>query len=102
MLVFLVLILSVFGLASQRNNKKEKKAPVVTAPKESKKVVAKPVENVQSKEQISPEIVAVISAAVASIYMGSNKKPVIKAVKRSGAERSAWATAGIYNNTRAF
>lgn len=101
MLVFLVVILSVFGSVSQLGSKKENKATTVTLPKIEKKVTTTVVEKKDKSEQISPEIIAVISAAVASMYMGSTKKPVIKAVKRSDA-RSAWATAGVFNNTRAF
>ena len=102
MLVFLVVILSVFGSVSQLGSKKENKAPAVTVKPEQKKPTHKVIEKKVTQEQITPEIIAVISAAVASMYTGSSKKPVIKAVKRSSADRSAWATAGIYNNTRAF
>ena len=102
MLIFLVIILSVFGSVSQLGSKKEDKAPIASVPKAEKKAAYSTKININKQDQINPEIIAVISAAVASMYMGSNKKPVIKAVKRSGAERSAWATAGIYNNTRAF
>ena len=42
-----------------------------------------------------PNIIAAISAAVAYLYAGSGKKPVIKSVKKSSARRSAFATASL-------
>ena len=104
MLVLLVMVLSIFGLFSQSATKKDKKkvAPVkdkTDGPKKEEKVAEN---NNLSDGRINPEIIAVISAAVASMYETSSKKPVIKSVKRSAATRPAWASAGIYNNTRAF
>ncbi len=101
MLVFLVAVLSIFGLVSKMGNKKVKKVSVTETATEEKKPIVEAVNKDIDSEQVSPEIIAVISAAVATMYMGSSKKPVIKAVKRSET-RPAWATAGVYKNTRAF
>ncbi len=100
MLVLLVIILtvsgSVFGAVSKKN-KKEKVAEPTPAPiKKSAPVVAAQVKD-------NNEIIAVIAAAVTSMYEGSNVKPVIRAVKRSGSPtRPVWTAAGIYENTRTF
>ncbi len=56
---------------------------------------AKPVIN-----GVTDEVVAVISAAVYSMY-GSTEKVKIKSIKKSTG-RSAWANAGVINNTRPF
>ena len=53
-----------------------------------------------SGEGIPEEVVAVIAAAVASLY-GSQGKARIKSIRRAGG-RSAWANAGVLDNTRPF
>ena len=74
----------------------EKKAPVVT---KAANVPAAPAPSVQ--DGISDEVVAVISAAVASVS-DSSSKTRIKSIKKSDGSRSAWANAGILDNTRPF
>ena len=104
MLVLLVVILSIFGSVSQLGAKMEaKKALKAQAKKEELAPSQEPAKVMEKSEgQINPEVIAVISAAVASMYATSGKKPVIKSVKRSSNTRPAWASAGLYNNTRAF
>lgn len=102
MLILLVLVLSLFGVTSKLKEKREQKKLL-----ETKKEIALAEEVMVEKtppvnDSKNDEIIAVISAAVASIYSQSNKKPVIKSIKRSMATRSAWASAGIIDNTRAF
>ena len=53
-----------------------------------------------SGEGIPEEVIAVIAAAVASLY-GSQGKARIKSIRRAGG-RSAWANAGVLDNTRPF
>lgn len=53
------------------------------------------------QDGVSEEVVAVISAAVATMY-GSSAKTRIKSIKKSGTGRSAWANAGVLENTRPF
>lgn len=77
-------------IQSERNDEPIEKVPVKT---DSKAPVLK-------KSGISDEVVAVISAAVYSTY-GSPEKVKIKSIKKSSS-RSAWANAGILNNTRPF
>ena len=64
-------------------------------------VVAAPVAPAQT-DGVSDEVVAVISAAVATMY-GSSEKARIKSIKKSSdGGRSAWAKAGVLDNTRPF
>lgn len=111
MLILLVGILILFGKISEAaQNASAKKAEKVRAAaiaamatQDSDSVEEKTVAAVvQDSNGLSEEVVAVISAAVATMYMGSNKNPVIKAIKKSAGRRSAWANAGIADNTRAF
>lgn len=53
------------------------------------------------QDGVSEEVVAVISAAVATMY-GSSAKARIKSIKKSNSGRSAWANAGVLDNTRPF
>ena len=48
------------------------------------------------------EIIAVIAAAVDAIYADTGKKPIIKSIKPSRSQKSAWAAAGVRDNIRAF
>lgn len=107
MLIFLVLIIMIFGSLmnglSHSSGKQEK--PKQNKPTEApSSVTAPPVQPTVTVEEDSDEIIAVISAAVSAIYEGTGKKPAIRAIKRadSNGARSAWASAGIFENTRAF
>lgn len=109
MLILLIFIIKIYGAIIQKaqdagKKSKEKKAetvaetpaPVVAAP-----VVAAPVAPAQT-DGVSDEVVAVISAAVATMY-GSSEKARIKSIKKSSdGGRSAWAKAGVLDNTRPF
>lgn len=59
---------------------------------------------VAAQGAVSEEIIAVIAAAVDSIYSGSGIKTTIKSIKRSDAQnpRSGWGMAGRMDNTRPF
>lgn len=104
MLVSLVLILILFGkVFVALQNAAEKKAEKARAATLSQMQDDKSDTLIINEEDgISEEVIAVISAAVATLYMGSSKKPVIKAIKKSNGRRSAWGNAGVANNTRAF
>ena len=104
MLVLLVLILILFGkVFVALQNAAEKKAEKTRAATLSQMQDDKSDTLIINEEDgISEEVIAVISAAVATLYMGSSKKPVIKAIKKSNGRRSAWGNAGVANNTRAF
>ena len=108
MLILLVLILMGFGAVMKAvSNSAEKKAE-----KRNKAALAKMAADTYDISDSAPvavesaadelEIVAAISAAIVTMYSGSGKKPIIKSIKKSGSRRSAWASAGIADNTRAF
>lgn len=103
-LVLLIFIIKVYGgivTKVQQTGKKKKKLveeqTAVSVP--AKPVAAAPAPVVQ--DGVSEEVVAVISAAVATMY-GSPEKARIKSIKKSGGGRSAWANAGLLDNTRPF
>ena len=99
MLVLLVFVLFLFGKFFD-NKPKTEKAPMVKAPVVKKEVKPAPVAHVVQNNE---EIVAVIAAAVAAMYEGSDVKPVIRRIKKSGGNvRPAWTAAGIFENTRSF
>ena len=104
MLVSLVLILILFGkIFVALQNAAEKKAEKTRAATLSQMQDDKSDTLIINEDDgISEEVIAVISAAVATLYMGSSKKPVIRAIKKSNGRRSAWGNAGVANNTRAF
>lgn len=52
-------------------------------------------------EGVPEEIVAVIAAAVDAMY-GTQQGVRIKSIKKSPAQRSNWAMAGVIDNTRPF
>lgn len=103
MLLLLILIIKIYSTivskALNSGKKKEKVKVDAPLPVAQKKSVAPPPVAVES-EGISDEVVAVISAAVATMY-GSSEKAKIKSIKKSG-DRSAWANAGVIDNTRPF
>lgn len=99
MLILFVLIFSMFGLFSKKGDtapKAEKKAPVKVA---QPAVVAAPAPTASEDD----DIIAVIAAAVYSMYEGTGKKAIIRSIKpAANVGRSAWATAGIMNNIKSF
>lgn len=100
MLVLLVLILVLFGKVGQLLKKEENMPkPKHTLVKVSETVAQTP--QTKTSNEPSPEIIAVIAAAVAAMYSDTSVKPVIKSVRRAGV-RPVWAAAGIAENTRPF
>ena len=107
MLLLLVFILYIFGFVSVSLSKakdikakKVREAAFAEMTAESAPVVDVPQVNIQNKDD--DEIIAVISAAVYSLYQNSSVKPVIKSIKKASSRRSSWAKAGIADNTRTF
>lgn len=104
MLVLLVLIIMVFGFVMGGTRKKTVKSEA------AKSEIKAPTQNTVSATPVSkPEVknddsvVAAISAAVAMMYEGTDKTPVIRSIKpASTGVRSIWKQAGILNNTRSF
>ncbi len=88
------IITAIFGTEP----KKKKKAKVVV-----KEEVPEPqtaVQEVPEDEGIPPEIIAVIAAAVDSLY--GERPHRVRSVRRSRSGRSAWSKAGAAENTRPF
>lgn len=108
MLIFLVLVISVFGkIMVLIQNKKLKKA--TNADMGNNMPLKAKENNADTANEITEEeTVAAISAAVAYIYKDSSVTPKIKSIrpfngnKNGGNTRSAWAKAGIENNMRSF
>ena len=108
MLVLLVLILMLFGTISESLKKStDKKA--AKAREQALNALSEDVDDSYdttvanaNNSRLSGDVVAAISAAISVIYAASTKKPVIKSIKKSSGRRSAWANAGIQNNTRSF
>lgn len=104
-LIVLVLILYVFGFISNIKTKSsDKKKVIKSADKSDSKVTAgiKTAKAPVIDDGIEEEIVAVISAAVAAMSEKSGKKLILKSIKASKSQRSAWAAAGLIDNTRPF
>ena len=86
---------------AQNAGKKSKEKKAETVAETPAPVVATPVAPAQT-DGVSDEVVAVISAAIATMY-GSSEKARIKSIKKSSdGGRSAWAKAGVLDNTRPF
>lgn len=108
MLILLIFIIKIYSAIVQKaqsagsNSKKGKKNK---DEKPAEKPAAAPAPVVAASaatDGISDEVVAVISAAVATMY-GSSEKARIKSIKKSSdGGRSAWAKAGVLDNTRPF
>ena len=102
MLILLVAIISIFGKLMS-GAKKEKKVNVEAEPA-PKKVVNKPSTVVNTSKTISnddDELIAVITAAVYSMYEGTGVKPVIKAVRPSVGV-NPWKLSGVQQNMKSF
>lgn len=110
MLVLLVVVLILFGKISEcvqnlsaKKAEKARAAVVADMVAHSSNISDKKTNTIsEGNDLLTQEVVAVISAAIATMYAGSGKKPVIKAIKKSTGMRSAWANAGIADNTRVF
>lgn len=93
--VILVIMVAAFGVAIIKKTKsKNVKTELVTS------FASAPANSVQEDDD---EIIAVIAAAVATMYDGTGKSAVIRSVRPSvKPNRSVWSAAGVYENTRAF
>ena len=101
-LIVLVLIFWLFGKLVHREEKPAVPAQkaAVSAPVAPAAVPA-PVPGLMRGDGISDEVVAVIAAAVAAMAP-EGKRYAIRQVQRATRGRSAWAAAGIAENTQPF
>ncbi len=100
MLVLLVVVITIFGGIMDRIKGVKKEKPV----KKADPVAITPVAPVVTVEEDNDEIIAVIAAAVDAIYSDTGVKPVIRRIRPAASKgtRSPWASAGVFENTRAF
>jgi len=92
-IIILIILVVTFGIIIINGNKPKQ------AKSEPLAFVTPPAQSVQDDN----EIIAVIAAAVASMYDGTGKSAIIRSVRPSiRPNRSVWSAAGIYENTRAF
>lgn len=108
MLILLIFIIKIYSAIVQKaqsagSNSKKGKKKKDEKPAEKPAAAPAPVVTASAAtDGISDEVVAVISAAVATMY-GSSEKARIKSIKKSSdGGRSAWAKAGVLDNTRPF
>lgn len=108
MLILLIFIIKIYSAIVQKaqsagsNSKKGKKNKDENPAEKPAAAPASVVTTSAATDGISDEVVAVISAAVATMY-GSSEKARIKSIKKSSdGGRSAWAKAGVLDNTRPF
>lgn len=108
MLILLIFIIKIYSAIVQKaqsagsNSKKGKKNKDEKPAEKPAAAPAPVVTTSAATDGISDEVVAVISAAVATMY-GSSEKARIKSIKKSSdGGRSAWAKAGVLDNTRPF
>lgn len=105
-LILLILCVSIYGAIFDKINKSkaeklaaEKAAKAAAAPKaEPAPAAAAPV----VEDGIEEEVVAVITAAIAAMSASTGKKLALRSVRTAKPQRSAWASAGIADNTRPF
>ncbi len=107
-LLLLIMIIKIYSAivskAQSTGLRTKKKSAVPDKPKSAEtkvKIVREQQPAEAQTDGIPEEVIAVISAAVATMYGGKDKVR-IKSVKKSGSKRSAWANAGVIENTRPF
>lgn len=106
-LVLLILLITAYGkIVSGAEkaiaDKKAKKEAVIKAEEITEKPVqaVAPVVANEPTNGIPEEVIAVISAAVYTMY--GEGKVKVKSIKRVPQSRPVWSTAGIMDNTRPF
>ena len=112
--VFVVLIIltlviklygsSIYNLQNKTKGKNTSKSEISTQVKNPEVITMKSQSNsIISDEEISGEILAIISAAVFTIYtLVPEKTYQIKNIKRSSGVRPVWGIAGVIENTQRF
>ncbi len=111
-LILLILFVSIYGKIFDSINKSKAakaKAEAEAKLREAAKGEVKPMASVVKSEKapeiedgIEEEVVAVIAAAIAAMGASSGKKLALRSIKTAKSSRSAWAAAGIADNTRPF
>ena len=109
MLFLLIIIIKVYGTviagaqkAADRRRKKKDRIMEPVSAESGVHIIKRPayVTPPTVDDDIPEEIIAVIAAAVSAC--GESPKVKIKSIKKAGSGRSAWANAGVLDNTRPF
>lgn len=100
-LLLLIGIIKLYGtiIYNIQNKGRKKKSTPVEKPAAPVKVM-EPVAVVEADEEDDGELIAVISAAVYSMYSSSQVR--IKSIRKSPARSNAWRSAGLNDNLRPF
>lgn len=96
--VIAVVLLVLLGMMIRINSR----IGAMTAQKSDIPAPAAQYDSPASNDGIPGEIIAVIAAAVASMYEGTGKTAAIKSVRRSEIGLPIWGKAGLMENTRPF
>lgn len=106
-LILLILLIMAYGkIVSSIEKRIADKKTKNDAVKESEKITEKPVQAIEpimateSTYGVPEEVIAVITAAVYTMYGEGTVK--VKSIKRVPQSRPVWSTAGIMENTRPF
>ena len=108
MLIFLTLIIKLYGNIVYSGTNKEKKKPAEPAkavsPAPAAPKTAAPAPSIPAEPGIPAEVVAAIAAAV--YYTEGVPASAVRSIRRSrkaaGSGRSAWGLAGVLEETRPF
>ncbi len=102
-LLLLIGVIKLYGTIIyniQNKGHKTKNTPKETAVAQTQKVM-EPVASVDADDEIDDsELIAVISAAVYSMYSSSQVR--IKSIRKLSARSNAWRSAGLHDNLRPF
>ncbi len=105
-LILLVIILLIFGLISKVKRMSSDKKVHTDNEIKTGNTVLPSAEVVKAtpeiEDDIEEEIVAVISAAISHMSAKSGKKLALKSINAAKPQRTAWAAAGLIDNTRPF
>ena len=99
-LILLVFIMYLFGKVASSGGNKDQKKQEKPAPAKQKPLPPSGA-SMSILAEGEGELIAVIAAAVHSLSERSGKHYAVRSIRPAGT-RSAWATAGIYENTRPF
>lgn len=103
-LLILIGIIKLYGtvIYNIQNKKKEKKASRnADLPKAEREEEPAPLAVIEAEPEVDDgELIAVISAAVYSMYSSSDVR--IKSIRKAPARGNAWRSAGISDNVRPF
>ena len=102
-LLLLIIIVSIFGkimdsLTNKPKKTKEEPKQINAAPEKEETTTVQ----IEAEDGISEEVVAAISAAVATLISAEGKTCRIRSIKRTKENRPAWSAAGVQENTRPF